>query len=181
MRRWLAVAGLVGVLLAASGGVAGAARRVIGPVSASTTVRIPEDHGGQVALVMFGTTRIQPVASARVRVPSTFLCLQMAVTATGGHTGSARSLLARVERHAVVRLATTPGGAYTPLRATGTPDVLGGHCGAKRGRWWSTTPGGGGQWVGQLALEFAVPTTGTPTMVVMAPFGRRVGPLVAWG
>jgi len=177
MRRWLAVAGLVGVLLGSAGGVAGA-----------TTHHKPE----VIRLPMTYTTNPPPGGDAWLGKTTSFargnesvslalwppraaggtLWQAQITTGSGGkNLNAARATVLRTERETAMAIVTEGGATYRPIAPVA-------QCGGTHGR--TNMPLSRRVWLGFYCVPFRLPVGASVAAVGWGGAGRSSSVIVEW-
>jgi len=176
MRRWLAGAGLVGVLLAASGGVAEAAThhkpKVIKlPMTYVASGVRPVWQGEKGATIQRGNGSLGLDLWPPQTPGGTLWQAQLVAGAGGKSSKAARRNLLTIERETAMDLTTEGGATYQPVRPVGRCNgrPQGGNVHLSR-RWW----------LGFYCIPFRLPAGASVATVAWGPYGKNSSVVAAW-
>jgi len=178
MRRWLAVAGLVGVLLAASGGVAGAATH-----HKPKVIKLPMTYSGNGPLAgsaqgkMVALPSPEPTAGFFLTQPpgyggSLWEVQLMMITGASSSPAARRELLA-AERGSALGVVSGAGTIYRPAAPVSGCDGFAGRGNKPAGR-------RGSIWGGTLCYPLRLPAGATVAAVVWGLHEKKGSVVVDW-
>jgi len=177
MRRWLAVAGLVGVLLGSAGGVAGATthrKPEVIHVPMTYTVNPPPGHNVWSGKTV-GASRGMPGVSLSLWPPTsvggTLWQAQLTTGTEGTNSRRTRAALVTVERETAMAVVTEGGSVYRPIAPVG-------DCGEVRTR--VNIHLSRRVWIGFYCVPFRLPPGASVVAVGWGGAGPHSPVIVEW-